>query len=675
MRRLRAEVIGVVAVACSVFLTGVLSARDRPLAVSPGSGSGTTIAGACPAFSWGAVAGAQSYELVAYQVPDGSSSTASPGDLKELWRVTVPGSARSWTPAAAQCFAYGGRYAWAVRAVRGARPGAWSKASLFRVERAPTAEELRAAMATIRRYLAGARGSGTGSPSGEAWTRANPRAVDGAADGATGEIEARPAGTRSLTDTAPISTAQKILSAMPKASATPALGTPSLAVDANLALSASSNVFKDGGVFLWDDGANLALGRGALASDTSGTGNTALGTDALAANSGGANAALGSYNTAVGFQALAANTIAHSNTAVGYQALMTSSTGGWNSAVGSFALRANTTGQDNAALGVGALGQNTAGSNNTGMGMHALDSNTTGTGNTATGFEALFSNDDGYGNTGIGDGALTNNTSGYYNTAIGFNALSSNTGGTYNIAVGYEAGSAITTGSGNILIGNNGTSSDSTTTRIGAGGVQTSAFIAGIVGTTTGNNDAVAVMIDSAGQLGTVSSSRAVKQDIEDVGEASDRLYELRPVSFRYKKYVKEAVAKGEDPSELPRTYGLIAEEVANVFPDLVVYGKDGKPKTIKYRLLAPLLLNELQKEHWRAIEAETDLGRLRQEVTAERARLAELSARDAARAQRLARLEAELLHFETRSAQSGGHPVAPAPAPASGNAASRLQR
>ncbi|HKI85199.1 MAG TPA: tail fiber domain-containing protein, partial [Thermoanaerobaculia bacterium] len=93
---------------------------------------------------------------------------------------------------------------------------------------------------------------------------------------------------------------------------------------------------------------------------------------------------------------------------------------------------------------------------------------------------------------------------------------------------------------------------------------------------------------------------------------ASDRLYELRPVSFRYKKYVKEAVAKGEDPSKLPRSYGLIAEEVTKVFPDLVVYGKDGKPKTIKYRLLAPLLLNELQKEHWRVISDETELATLK---------------------------------------------------------------
>lgn len=626
MKGFRVRVPAVVAMACGLMLPAMLWARERPLAVSPGSSSGTTISGACPAFSWGVIAGAESYQLVAYRVPDGVATAASPGDLKELWRVTLPGSARGWTPPSARCFAYGESYAWAVRAVVGGRAGAWSEANLFAVEKAPTADEVRAAMATIRRYLADAGESGRGSPTSGARPAAHPGAGSRAA-------ERTAASSTRIVPRAGASSGVEIRGvprAIPKAAATPSLGTPSLSIDANLAFGASSDVFKDGSVFLWDDGANLALGRGALASVTSGTGNTALGSEALAANSGGANAALGSYNTAVGFQALAANTTAHSNTAVGYQALMTSSTGGWNTAVGAGALQADTTGEDNAALGVGTLHLNTAGSYNTATGMHALDSNTTGNGNTASGFDALFFNDDGYGNTGIGDAALTNNTSGYYNTAIGFNALSANTGGTYNIAVGYRAGGAITNGSGNILIGNDGTSSDSATIRIGA--LQAKTFISGIRGKTTGQADAITVVIDSNGQLGTVSSSRAVKENIEDVGETSDKLYELRPVSFRYKKYVGEAIAEGEDPAGLPRTYGLIAEEVAKVFPDLVVYGKDGKPETVKYRLLAPLLLNELQKEHWRAIADEAELARLDKEMRLERAALLKLEKRLAGR-------------------------------------------
>jgi hypothetical protein len=152
------------------------------------------------------------------------------------------------------------------------------------------------------------------------------------------------------------------------------------------------------------------------------------------------------------------------------------------------------------------------------------------------------------------------------------------------------------TGSNNIDIGNQGSTSDSGTIRIGCtsnclvgNAPQTSAYIAGIYGFSTGLAN-VPVVIDSNGNLGTVSSSRRYKEDIADMGNASDRLMQLRPVTFRYKKAY-------EDGSR-PVQYGLIAEEVAEVYPDLVAHSADGQVESVRYQLLDPMLLNELQKQH-----------------------------------------------------------------------------
>ncbi len=112
--------------------------------------------------------------------------------------------------------------------------------------------------------------------------------------------------------------------------------------------------------------------------------------------------------------------------------------------------------------------------------------------------------------------------------------------------------------------------------------------IKGISGVMTGINNAVPVLIDSAGQLGTINSSRRYKEDIDNMARASDNLLSLRPVIFRYKKAIEDG--------DIPIQYGLIAEEVAKVFPALVVYNEHGEPETVKYHLLATLLLNELQK-------------------------------------------------------------------------------
>jgi hypothetical protein len=221
--------------------------------------------------------------------------------------------------------------------------------------------------------------------------------------------------------------------------------------------------------------------------------------------------------------------------------------------------------------------------------MAALTANTVGFNNTASGAWALTSNTEGNLNTGNGQSAMLSNTTGNSNTAIGVESLSGNTTGSSNIAIGYLAGADLTTGDRNIAIGNRGAAGESNTIRIGNAN-HSRVFVHGIEGVTTGINDAVSVIIDSNGQLGTVSSSLRYKEDINDMGEASGRLLDLKPVTFRY----KDSRGNGEKPLE----YGLIAEEVAQVFPDLVVFDSAGQPKTVKYRLLSSLLLNELQKQH-----------------------------------------------------------------------------
>jgi hypothetical protein len=211
-----------------------------------------------------------------------------------------------------------------------------------------------------------------------------------------------------------------------------------------------------------------------------------------------------------------------------------------------------------------------------------------GNANTAMGNNSMHNNSAGFRNTAMGVNALLKNVSGANNTAIGIDALANNVSGTHNIALGQAAGADIGDGSANIMIGNHGIGGDNHTTRIGQ--YQSRAFIAGVRGINTGINDAVTVVIDSNGQLGTVNSSARYKDDINAMGDASERLLGLNPVTFHY----KQAYANGEKPVE----YGLIAEEVAHVFPELVVFDEDNQPQTVKYRLLSSLLLNELQKQN-----------------------------------------------------------------------------
>ncbi len=278
----------------------------------------------------------------------------------------------------------------------------------------------------------------------------------------------------------------------------------------------------------------------------------------------------GGYNTAAGGNALRYNTTGSRNTAIGYEALSMNGTGGNNTATGAFALYYNSTGGRSVASGMGALYNNSTGDSNTAIGYEALEANIDGTANVATGDYSLF-----------------RNTSGGFNVAMGHWALYHTTGSS-NIGVGSQAGFNLTTGSDNIDIGSAGVAGESDTIRIGTPGIQSTTFIAGISGVPTGGV-AVPVLVDGNGQLGTASSSRRFKYDIQDIGGMSDRLIRLRPVAFRYKQ--------AQNDGSHPLQYGLIAEDVAAVYPELVQFDQTGRPQSVLYHLLPVMLLNELQKQ------------------------------------------------------------------------------
>ena len=225
------------------------------------------------------------------------------------------------------------------------------------------------------------------------------------------------------------------------------------------------------------------------------------------------------------------------NTALGDGTLFFNTSGSYNTAIGQGALASNSTGADNTAVGRLALSPNSTGSQNTALGSGALLGNTIGDNNAAVGFHALAANTDGGYNAALGWGALALNTGGGTNVALGWDALDANTTGNGNIGIGAGAGQFVSGGNSyNIEIGNLGASSDYGVIRIGDLVTQKSFFAAGIRGVTTGSNDAVPVVIDSNGQLGTVSSSGRFKEDIQEMGNASRAILQLRPVTFRYRQ-------------------------------------------------------------------------------------------------------------------------------------------
>jgi hypothetical protein len=278
------------------------------------------------------------------------------------------------------------------------------------------------------------------------------------------------------------------------------------------------------------------------------------------------------------------------NTACGEHALPQDTTGDQNSAFGLEALNSNTTGNSNTASGYLALNSNN-GNYNTASGHSALRFNTTGDNNTASGSKALYSNTVGSSNTASGQGALEGNHNGSYNVANGVQALLHQTSGNYNVALGYQAGINLTTGSNDIDLGNIGVAAESNTIRIGNTS-QKATFIAGISGVPiTGTT----VVVNGKGQLGVATSAERFKRNVSTMGNTSSALMKLRPVTFIYKN----------DPSNT-RQYGLIAEEVRQVYPELVTYDAQGKLESVRYEQLIAMLLNELQKEHaHNALQAE----------------------------------------------------------------------
>jgi trimeric autotransporter adhesin len=376
---------------------------------------------------------------------------------------------------------------------------------------------------------------------------------------------------------------------------------------------------------------NTAIGFNALLSNTSGVFNTATGRKALVSNT------TGNSNTATGRNALVSNTTGNGNTATGRAALQSNTTGDFNTATGHFALFSNTTGSENLAYGSGALFSNTTGDANTAYGGDALFSNIDGLDNTAIGFQALYSNTSGGGNNAFGYQALLSNISGIRNLAVGSGALGSLTSGDSNVAVGnialfqgvtvnfntalgrralfrcqgdqnvglgFFAGGNLNDGGNNIYVGNVGPvpiGSESNTIRLGtqtattvttADGTHaipahTATYIAGIYSTPVAKG--LVVKVDSTGHLGTVGSSGRFKEQIKPMGNASEAILGLKPVTFRYKKEI--------DPERTPE-FGLVAEEVEKVNPDLVVRDADGKVYTVRYEAVNAMLLNEFLKEH-----------------------------------------------------------------------------
>jgi hypothetical protein len=320
-----------------------------------------------------------------------------------------------------------------------------------------------------------------------------------------------------------------------------------------------------------DGSGNTAAGSGALQNLTTGTFNTAVGASALSNNTTGYN------NTATGNEALLSNTTGGSNTASGFQALDFNTTGNVNTADGAFALISNTTGGANTASGAAALRSNSTGGYNTASGYSALYNNNAGNYNTASGVNALLSNTTGNNNTALGYEALKTSSKGSKNVAVGDGALSALETGGGNIALGANAGSKTTKGASNIYIGSPGlVATESDTIRIGS--TQTRTFVAGIADAPmTG----ATVVIKSNGRLGVVASSARYKQDIRPLDDMAGKLTQLRPVSFRYKA----------EPEATH--YGLIAEEVDAVMPELVVRDGENRPESVQYQELIPLLLQQ----------------------------------------------------------------------------------
>jgi trimeric autotransporter adhesin len=353
---------------------------------------------------------------------------------------------------------------------------------------------------------------------------------------------------------------------------------------------------------------DIAIGYQALTEITTGEQNTATGNYSLESNT------TGNDNTANGFQALASNTEGHDNTATGYQALFSNQTGIFNTATGDNALERNASGNYNTAEGYSALFANVSGKFNVASGHYALRNNTSGSNNTA-----------------VGDTALQNSR-GSNNTAAGADALSLNTIGANNIAIGFLGGANLTTGSNNIDIGSNGVAAEANTIRIGTSGTQTSAFMAGIFNVPVPNG--LGIVVDGTGHLGTVASSERFKEAIKPMDKASKAIFSLQPVTFRYKKEL--------DPKAIPQ-FGLVAEQVEKVDPDLIARDNRGKPYSVRYEAVNAMLLNEFLKQHCKVEEQQASIAELKSTVAQQQKGMEVLTAQLKEQAAQIQKVSAQL--------------------------------
>lgn len=357
--------------------------------------------------------------------------------------------------------------------------------------------------------------------------------------------------------------------------------------------------------------------------------NTAVGDDSLFSLTSGV------WNVGVGFQALFNDTTGNQNTGIGYQSLFSNVSGSHSTAIGGLALFDNTTGSDNVGVGFQTLSNNTTGNRNTGMGYRTLAFNSTNNDNTAVGWNALFNNRSIDGNTAVGSGALFNAANSPQNVAVGFGALNATSGTNgFNVAVGFQALNQVTTGGQNTAVGDNALASlvtGTVNTALGdlaginhtggdSGNIDIGAFEEGVGGesnvTRIGNIGSTAqasgvfLTVEFVGgtKLGYVVSSRRYKEAIKPMEKASESLFALTPVTFRYKKDM--------DPSGTQQ-YGLIAEDVAKVNPDLVVNDQQGKPATLRFLNIQAMMLNEFLKEHKKVEEQQATIAQLKKDLLA----------------------------------------------------------
>jgi uncharacterized coiled-coil protein SlyX len=391
---------------------------------------------------------------------------------------------------------------------------------------------------------------------------------------------------------------------------------------------------------------NTAVGTGALTADTGGDYNVAVGNGALQSNT------TGFQNMAIGAEALANNIVGNFNMAIGFRAL-NENTGSRNSAVGAAALRNNAGASDNTAIGSTAMRENTTGETNTAIGSAALTLNTTSGANVAVGdsalavYNGLDAGIDGF-NTALGSIALTALTEGFQNTVVGRRALQFFTAGNNNVAVGWRTGDGVSTGSGNTFIG---TQAGATTP---LSGTYDNTILLGISGdsnanspnnrcyighirdvTTNGPGAAIPVLIDPDGQLGTMSSSRRFKKDIEPMDQVSEAILALKPVTFHYNNR--------DVKNDLTPQFGLIAEDVAEVNPDLLARDKHGEIYSVRYDAVNVLLLNEFLKEHKKVEEQQASIAELKSTVALQQKGMEVLTAQLKEQAVQIQKVSAQL--------------------------------